>query len=96
MSKEINKIVPELRFPEFIKEEEWVEKSLGDVGEIITGNTPSTAEPINYNGNKLFVSPADINGNRYITQTKTTLSDIGFLKTRQIQANSVLFVLAQQ
>ncbi len=84
--------VPKLRFKEFKNDGEWVEKSLGEVGEIITGNTPSTTEPLNYNGGKLFVSPADINGNRYITQTKTTLSDIGFSKTRQIQANSILFV----
>ena len=91
MSKE-NKIISELRFPEFANQGKWEEKKLGEVGEIITGNTPSTTETINYNGNKLFVSPADINQNRYISQTKTTLSDVGFLKTRRVQANSVLFV----
>ncbi|SHJ46947.1 type I restriction enzyme, S subunit [Tangfeifania diversioriginum] len=32
MSKE-NKIIPELRFPEFVKDVEWVKKKLGDIGE---------------------------------------------------------------
>jgi len=85
-------MIPELRFPEFVNDGEWVEKTLGLVAEIVTGTTPSTIETINYNGNRLFVSPADINDNRYITQTKTTLSDIGFSKTRKIKVNSVLFV----
>jgi len=85
-------ITPKLRFAEFRGSGEWEEKKLGDVAEIITGNTPSTKESENYDGNFLFVSPADITGRRYITQTKTTLSEIGFSKTRHISANSVLFV----
>jgi len=32
MSKE-NKLIPKLRFPEFVKNEEWVEKKLGSIGE---------------------------------------------------------------
>jgi len=84
--------VPNYRFPEFENDGEWEEKSLGEIGEIITGNTPSTSEPENYGGDRLFVSPADINNNRFITQTKTTLTELGFSKTRHIQENSVLFV----
>ena len=84
--------VPKYRFKEFVNDGEWVEKTLGSIAEIVTGSTPSTIETINYNGTRLFVSPADINDNRYITQTKTTLSDVGFSKTRKIKANSVLFV----
>jgi type I restriction enzyme S subunit len=90
MSKD--KLIPELRFPEFGNEGEWEVKSLGEIAEIVTGSTPSTSEPLYYNGTKLFVSPADINVNRYVSQTKTTLSDIGFSKIRKIKANSVLFV----
>ena len=88
----IETLVPTLRFPEFRDEEEWNTKSLGEVAEIITGNTPSTGETNYYTGNKMFVSPADISYSRHITQTKITLSDAGFLKTRPIRENSVLFV----
>jgi type I restriction enzyme S subunit len=90
MSKE--NLIPELRFTEFGNEGKWEVESLGEIAEIVTGSTPSTSEPLYYNGTKLFVSPADINVNRYVSQTKTTLSDIGFSKTRKIKANSVLFV----
>ena len=34
MSKEIkNKIIPKLRFPEFVNEDEWEDKKLGVIGE---------------------------------------------------------------
>lgn len=86
------KTVPRLRFPEFRDTQEWEEKRLGNVGEIITGNTPSTANSYYYRGNKLFVSPGDMTNTRYITSTKTTLSEEGFKETRHVRANSILFV----
>jgi type I restriction enzyme, S subunit len=84
--------MPKLRFPEFLDEPEWEEKTLSKVGEIITGNTPPTAKLENYGGSELFVSPADISDKRYITTTKTTLSKQGFKQTRQVKANSILVV----
>ena len=91
MSKE-KKILPELRFPEFVNDGEWVEKELSEVAEIVTGNTPSTKESKYYGGEIMFVSPADISENRYVEKTKTTLTSIGYSKTRHIKPNSVLFV----
>ena len=84
--------VPKLRFPEFQGGLEWEEKPLGALGEIITGNTPSTAKPENYGGDILFISPADISDFRYVEITKTTLSQKGFNETRPVKANSILFV----
>ncbi len=84
--------VPKYRFKEFEKDGEWVEKKLGEVAEIITGNTPSTNESLYFGGDKMFVSPADISDKRIVSQTKTTLTDLGFSKTRQIKEGSVLFV----
>lgn len=86
------KNVPDLRFPEFQEKKEWEDKQLGNIGEIITGNTPSTKDITNYGGNKLFVSPADISSNRYVSDTKIKLTDKGFSVGRYIRANSVLFV----
>lgn len=86
------KNVPDLRFLEFQEKKGWKEKQLGYIGEIITGNTPSTKNRANYGGNKLFVSPADISNNRYISDTKIKLTDKGFSAGRCIRANSVLFV----
>jgi type I restriction enzyme S subunit len=84
--------VPTLRFKEFEDSGEWEVKKLGEVGEIITGNTPPTNDTSNYGGDRLFVSPTDISEDRYVCKTKTTLSEKGFSKTRQIKENSVLVV----
>lgn len=93
MSKQDRKgLVPKLQFPEFRDTGEWDIKPLSKIGEIITGNTPSTANLDNYGGNRLFVSPADISDERYVHTTKTTLSEQGFKQTRQIKTNSILFV----
>ena len=84
--------LPRLRFPEFQDAGEWEIISIGQLGEVVTGNTPSTALPEYYGGDRLFVSPADISDNRYVEKTKTTLSAQGFRETRPVKANSILFV----
>lgn len=87
-----DKTTPVLRFPEFQNNREWEKITLGKIAKIITGNTPSTRDSDNYAGKKLFVSPADISGERYISQTKTTLSEKGFSRARCVKENSILFV----
>jgi type I restriction enzyme S subunit len=82
--------LPQLRFPEFSGE--WEEKKLGAIATITTGSTPSTLISEYYNGNKLFVSPADLQGNRYVYSTKTKLTELGFSKGRKIDKGSVVFV----
>lgn len=82
--------VPNLRFPGF--EGEWEEKKLGEIGEIVTGSTPPTNDESFYGGEYLFVSPADIQTNRYVENTKTTLTEKGFRKGRKIKKSSSLFV----
>lgn len=83
---------PRLRFPEFQNTGDWVEQSVGDFGKVVTGNTPSTAQPAFYGGGIPFASPADISDLRFVDQTKTTLTPEGFAETRPIRAGSVLFV----
>lgn len=83
---------PRLRFPEFQDAGEWAMKSIGQLGKVVTGSTPSTARADYYGGDRLFVSPADISDDRFIKKTKTTLTALGFGETRPIKANSILFV----
>lgn len=83
---------PRLRFPEFEGTGDWVEQSVGEFGQVVTGSTPSTTDPSLYGGGIPFVSPADISELRYVDETKTTLTAAGFQKTRPIRAGSVLFV----
>lgn len=51
---------PRLRFPEFQNAEEWDSKPLSELGEIITGKTPSTKESGLWGGGVLFITPTDI------------------------------------
>ncbi len=83
---------PRLRFSEFRNVPEWRKVSIGDIGEVITGNTPATAQQEYYGGDRPFVSPADISDRRFVETTKTTLSEAGFHRSRSIRAMSVLFV----
>lgn len=84
--------IPRLRFPEFHSAPEWEEKSIGDLGEVVTGNTPSTARREYYDGDIPFISPADISEMRFVEATKTSLTELGFEETRPIPAGSVVFV----
>jgi len=84
------KNTPEIRFKGFT--DDWVQRKLGEVAKIVTGSTPSTKERGLYNGDYLFVSPVDIQENRYIIKTKTTLSEEGFNKCRKIRQGASFFV----
>ncbi len=53
---------PEIRFKGFSGK--WEEKSLSEIGEIVTGSTPSTQEPLNYSIDGIpWVTPTDISEN---------------------------------
>ena len=84
--------VTRLRFPEFSEEGAWEETTIGNMGEVITGSTPSTSRRDFYGGDFMFVSPADISDLRFVEETKTTLTEAGFVECRPIKKNSVLFV----
>ena len=65
---------------------------MGEIGNIITGSTPNTNIRDNYGGEFLFVSPIDIQGNRYVNTTITTLTKKGFNQCRNVKAKASLFV----
>ena len=82
--------VPELRFAGFT--DAWEERKLSEIGKIVTGNTPNTSNKDYYNGDFLFVSPADIQENRYVNKTTTTLTELGFKTGRLVPKGATLFV----
>jgi type I restriction enzyme S subunit len=81
---------PGIRFGEFT--DAWEQRKVEDLGNIITGSTPSTSDATNYGGSYLFVSPADIQDNRYVKNTITKLTEKGFKKGRILKEGSTLFV----
>lgn len=70
----------------------WEQRKLEQLGNIVTGSTPSTNNPAFYNGSYLFVSPADIQGNRLILNTNKHLSELGFKMSRIVPKGSTFFV----
>ena len=72
--------LPSLRFPEFQNAGEWVNEPLGELGEVITGKTPSTKESELWGGDILFITPTDISEDekyqqataRKVVETKST------------------------
>ena len=78
-----------MRFPGF--SEDWEECKLGDYGKVITGSTPPTKDSANYeDGKYLWASPADLSDTKYISNTQTRLSALGFSKTRKLPKGSIL------
>ena len=90
INNSVKKKVPELRFKGFT--DDWEERKLSEIGKIVTGNTPSTSNKDYYNGDFLFVSPADIQENRYVNKTTTTLTELGFKTGRLVPKGATLFV----
>ncbi len=68
----------------------WELKTVGDIGSIVTGSTPSTQEPYYWGGSIPFISPADFDVKVYIDKTTRTLSEEGAKKSRVLPENSIL------
>lgn len=73
-------LVPKLRFPEFRDAGEWEEKTLGEIGEIVTGKTPSTSDDSLWNGDVQFVTPTDISEEKYQWKTQRSVANNARIK----------------
>lgn len=71
--------------------QEWEIKYICDVGIVKTGSTPSTKDKSNFGLDYMFVTPADISDEKYITDTERKLSYKGFSISRKIPQGSILF-----
>jgi len=67
---------------------EWQTKKVSDIGEIITGSTPSTKHPEYYNGPVPFVKPTELNQGRNVVASAETLTEQGKAVSRPIRAGS--------
>ncbi len=62
----------------------WEIKKLGEVCEIVGGSTPKTNEASYWDGNHYWVTPAELNGSKYISSTNRTITDEG-VKSAHLQ-----------
>ena len=71
--------------------EGWREVRLGELGKIITGKTPPTKDKCNYGDEYMFITPRDMDKQKYIKATERMLSKKGFdlLENNQIPKKSI-------
>ena len=80
--------VPEIRFSGFTGD--WEQRKLGELGEIMTGSTPSTSKSEYYSEEGIpWVTPTDINA-LTISDTPKKLSEKGMKVGRVVPANTIL------
>ena len=56
---------------------EWREMTLGDLGRVVTGKTPSTSVSDYFGGDVPFVTPSDMFGHKVISRTARNLTKAG-------------------
>lgn len=56
---------------------EWTTLTLGDLGRVVTGKTPSTSVAENFGGDIPFITPSDMDGRRVIGETARYLTKTG-------------------
>jgi type I restriction enzyme S subunit len=92
MSNE-NKLIPELRFPEFENEGEWDIEALGVLSEIVRGGSPRpiedyfTSDVNGLNWLKIADVPSD---SKYITQTKVKVKKEALSSTREVSSGDLI------
>jgi type I restriction enzyme S subunit len=72
--------------------EHWTTQRVGDLGEVVTGTTPSTKHPEYYGGTHMFITPGDLGEAKYISRTEKWLSDVGIRQCRPVPKGAVVVV----
>ncbi|MGY3707378.1 restriction endonuclease subunit S [Lactococcus lactis] len=82
---------PELRFPGFT--DDWEERKLGELSNIVGGGTPSTSNPEYWDGDIDWYAPAEIGEQSYVSKSKKTITELGLKKSsaRILPVGTVLF-----
>lgn len=67
---------------------DWRKLQIRQIGEIITGSTPSTANREYYGGSIPFVKPLELNQGRHVSFSENTLTEAGKAVSRPIRAGA--------
>lgn len=86
-------LLPKLRFPEFVDEEEWDTKKLGEISEIVRGGSPRPIQNFlttNESGIN-WLKIADVSSDsKYITETKEKIIKEGLSSTREVNSGDLI------
>ncbi|MDT2752971.1 restriction endonuclease subunit S [Enterococcus thailandicus] len=82
---------PNLRFKGFT--DDWEQRKLGELSNIVGGGTPSTSNPEYWDGDIHWYAPAEIGEQSYVNKSKKTITELGLKKSsaRILPVGTVLF-----
>lgn len=73
----------------------WLNTTLNEVGQVVSGGTPSTSKPEFWGGGVSWISPVDLSGNKavYISKGGKSITELGLQNSsaKLMPAGSVLF-----
>ena len=76
-----------------MNKQDWTYKKLGEVGDVVTGSTPSTKDEENYNSDDIcFVKPSDLpkEGIGLLSETEFHITNKAYSNSRKLPKGSVL------
>ena len=84
-------MTPRIRFSGFA--DDWEERKLGELSNIVGGGTPSTSNPEYWDGDIDWYAPAEIGEQSYVSKSKKTITELGLKKSsaRILPVGTVLF-----
>ncbi|AWA30789.1 hypothetical protein HYN48_12255 [Flavobacterium magnum] len=80
MNNETNKLIPEIRFPEYKSEGIWDKRKLGEISNIVIGGTPSTIIDEYWNGDIGWIGSGELKNNIIKSPTKY-ITELGMKKS---------------
>jgi len=73
--------------------EEWETVSIKDIGKVFTGKTPSTFKSIYWNGDIPFITPEDMTGYKYISESRRCVTKEGANQVGKILPKNTLLIV---
>ena len=89
-SKGLKDNCPRLRFPEFV--DDWKEKYIREIANVVGGGTPDTNRSEYWNGNIQWFTPSEIGRSKYVNLSKRTITEKGLKNSsaKLLKRNSIL------
>lgn len=75
----VEKLSPSIRFDTF--SDNWEQRKLEDIADIVGGGTPSTSNPEYWDGDIDWYAPAEMEGQRYAVGSVKKITELGFQKS---------------
>lgn len=71
-----------------VSKDTWKEMVIGDIGEVVTGSTPSTKNPEYFEGNIPFIKPTELNQGKNVFTSAEYLTEAGRDVSRSVKKGS--------